>query len=69
MAWFCASGAHVRKVRSAPVLEPHHFRLAIARTSTNLWRFKAKAGAMHRPFLFDEGKHDERLVCKAISEV
>jgi hypothetical protein len=26
MADFCASGAHLRKVRSAPVLEFHHSR-------------------------------------------
>jgi hypothetical protein len=29
MADFCASGTHVRKVRSVPVLEIHHFRLGL----------------------------------------
>src|SRR5690606_22874716 len=51
MAWFGASGAHLRKVR----FEPRHFRLAIPRTSTNLWRFEVKAGALHRPFHLMKG--------------
>jgi hypothetical protein len=39
MALLFASGAHVPKVHSAPVLEKHHFRLVITRISITLRTF------------------------------